>query len=153
MELKDAQDLAATLMQAHGVGHWSFTFDRATRRFGLTNYTTRTISLSAPLSVLNPEEQVADTILHEIGHVLAGPRAGHGPEWKAIMRTLGGRPIQYGNGVSPERRYTAYCDHCGKRYRRDRLPPRKRPNRYCSKPECYALSLPLRWVDNKARTA
>lgn len=33
--------------------------------------------------------QVAGTTIHEIGHVLAGPTAGHGPAWKAACARLG----------------------------------------------------------------
>ncbi len=33
--------------------------------------------------------QVCGTTLHELGHVLAGPSAGHGPAWKACCKSLG----------------------------------------------------------------
>lgn len=33
--------------------------------------------------------QVAGTTIHEIGHVLAGPDAGHGKDWKAACERLG----------------------------------------------------------------
>jgi len=33
--------------------------------------------------------QIAGTTIHELGHVLAGPTAGHGKEWKAACATLG----------------------------------------------------------------
>ena len=29
------------------------------------------------------------TLLHEVAHALAGPKAGHGPEWKRIAAELG----------------------------------------------------------------
>jgi hypothetical protein len=32
---------------------------------------------------------VRETILHEIAHALAGPRAGHGPRWRAIAHRIG----------------------------------------------------------------
>ncbi|MYB34820.1 MAG: SprT family zinc-dependent metalloprotease [Gammaproteobacteria bacterium] len=35
-------------------------------------------------AVNHQSEQVNDAILHEIAHALAGPKAGHGSEWKAI---------------------------------------------------------------------
>lgn len=41
---------------------------------------------------LNAEEsllQLATTTIHELGHVIAGHAAGHGPEWKAACRRLG----------------------------------------------------------------
>lgn len=39
-----------------------------------------------------PLEEVIDTILHELAHGLAGPRAKHGPEWKSVAKSLGCTP-------------------------------------------------------------
>jgi len=33
--------------------------------------------------------QLAGTTIHELGHCLAGPGTGHGPQWKAACETLG----------------------------------------------------------------
>lgn len=33
--------------------------------------------------------QLAGTTVHELGHVIAGPRAGHGPEWRKACALLG----------------------------------------------------------------
>lgn len=38
--------------------------------------------------------QVAGTTVHELGHVLAGWDAGHGPDWKAACERLGLRKIK-----------------------------------------------------------
>ena len=38
------------------------------------------------------EEQVRDTVLHEIAHAIAGHEAGHGPLWKATARRIGATP-------------------------------------------------------------
>lgn len=38
--------------------------------------------------------QVAGTTLHELGHVIAGWNAGHGPDWKAACKRLGLRGIK-----------------------------------------------------------
>jgi len=67
-----ARILAVTLMQQHGLVGWTFKFDHARRRFGCCNFTRRTISLSRPLTFLNDDAEVRDTILHEIAHALAG---------------------------------------------------------------------------------
>ena len=72
MDLQHARQLAIDLIEAHGLApRWKFAFDRAIRRFGNCDYTRRRITLSAPLTLLNDEEKVKDTILHEIAHALA----------------------------------------------------------------------------------
>lgn len=38
------------------------------------------------------EEQLEDTILHEVAHAIAGSRAGHGPAWKSVCREIGANP-------------------------------------------------------------
>lgn len=38
--------------------------------------------------------QLAGTTIHELGHVLAGWEAGHGPDWKAACEKLGLRKIR-----------------------------------------------------------
>ena len=45
-----------------------------------------------PYASHNPPEKVLDTLLHEIAHALAGPKARHGPVWKAIAKKLGATP-------------------------------------------------------------
>lgn len=96
MELAAAEALARDLMCQHlphtVVNPWGFRWDKARRRYGLCSYRHRFISLSAPLTKLSPEEQVRDTILHEIAHVLAGPVARHGRLWKVTAASIGARP-------------------------------------------------------------
>ena len=92
MELMQARELAREAMDAHGLSDWGLRFDRAVRRAGACRYGDRVISLSAPLTRLHDEADVRDTVLHEIAHALAGPRAGHGPRWRETARRLGASP-------------------------------------------------------------
>jgi hypothetical protein len=39
-----------------------------------------------------PYEEIRDTLLHEIAHAIAGHKAGHGAEWKAVCRRIGAKP-------------------------------------------------------------
>ena len=84
----DAAQLARSLMIQHGLSGWAFRFDHARRRFGSCRYGEKTITLSRPLTLLNDDGQVRDTVLHEIAHALC-PGDGHGPNWKAACRRLG----------------------------------------------------------------
>lgn len=117
MDLRLARDLARQLMDSHGLKDWDFYFDTAKRRFGVCRYREKRISLSAALTHLNTEEEVRDTILHEIAHALAGPRAGHGPLWKAKALQIGCKPERcYGEEiVKPAATYVTECPGCGKR--------------------------------------
>lgn len=92
MDLDDARGMARALMDAHGLADWSLVLDRAKRRAGVCRYTERTIGLSRHLTVLHTPEQVRDTVLHEIAHAHAGPRAGHGPRWRAAALAVGAAP-------------------------------------------------------------
>src|SRR5689334_24415568 len=92
MDLMSAARLARELLDRFGLRSWRFRFDRAVRRFGCCHYTTATITLSAPLTVLNSEAEVRDTLLHEIAHAVAGKAAGHGPEWKKYAAAVGAKP-------------------------------------------------------------
>ena len=89
MDLEDAWRLAHRLMEEHGLAGWRFELDRAKRRAGICRHAQKVIGLSAPITRLHPEAEVRDTILHEIAHALAGPKAGHGPAWVATARRIG----------------------------------------------------------------
>ncbi|MDC5696182.1 SprT-like domain-containing protein [Intrasporangium calvum] len=89
MELSAALKLGRELMAAHGLGDWSLNLDRARTRAGVCRAATREISLSAHLTRLHPEEEVRDTILHEIAHALVGPGHGHDSVWRAKAHQIG----------------------------------------------------------------
>ena len=120
MHPHDAQELARQLMRQHGLfeAGWRFRFDHARRRFGSCQYGPKLVTLSRPLTLLNGEPEVRDTLLHEIAHALT-PRDGHGPRWRAKCRELGARPVRCYSGeavVSPPRRLARYewgCRACG----------------------------------------
>src|SRR4051794_21638203 len=88
MRVQDAQNMAHTLLKQHALETWSFTFDTATRRFGYCDFRSRVISLSKPLTQLNAEERVKNTLLHEIAHALT-PGANHTKMWKIRAMAIG----------------------------------------------------------------
>jgi predicted SprT family Zn-dependent metalloprotease len=124
MTLKEAEEMARDLMRLHKLlPHWSFTFDRSRVRFGKCNCHKKQISLSKYLVELNGEDEVRDTILHEIAHALAPRGSGHGPVWKSLALSIGcnGRRC-YGHDVArPAPKYQGTCPSCRQviyRYRR-----------------------------------
>lgn len=126
MNLHAADSLVRSLIQEHKLHHWSFGFDRARRRFGSCNFSAKKITLSAHLVHLNDEDQLRDTILHEISHALAGPRTGHGEVWQATAEAIGCSSMRcYGDEVvQPAAKFKGICPGCGKtilRMRRKRI--------------------------------
>ena len=55
---------------------------------GLCNYTTKTISVLNALVQRGHPDDIIETVLHEIAHVLA-PTDGHGDEWKEKAKSIG----------------------------------------------------------------
>jgi len=98
MDTVRAEHLLHHHMGVHGLTErgWSARFDDAVTRFGACSSTRKRISLSRRLSALNDEDEVVDTILHEIAHALAfeahGEDCNHDARWKAICRRIGARP-------------------------------------------------------------
>ena len=125
MKLEDAHGIALGLFREHGIASdWSFGFDRAVRRFGCCWHGKQRITLSRALVELNDEDEVVDTILHEIAHALVGPGAGHGPIWQEVAAGIGARPEACYDAAAirtPERRWAAVCSDHGIVGRRDRL--------------------------------
>ncbi len=101
MDLAKAETLARELMTQHGLFGpmrfdvpqvffgWKFKFDTARKRFGCCFWGTRTISLSRPLTAIGKEEDVRDTILHEIAHALVSPNHGHDRVWRRKALEIG----------------------------------------------------------------
>jgi predicted SprT family Zn-dependent metalloprotease len=117
MTLRQAEELAKHLMRLHRLPReWSFAFDRSKVRFGKCDYRRKQISLSRHLVELNEEDEVRDTILHEIAHALAPRGVGHGPAWRALALAIGCNAQRcYGDDVvRPAPKYRGTCPACSR---------------------------------------
>lgn len=125
-ECQAARMLALALMAEHGLTAWMFALNANVRRAGVCFYPTRTkpgrIELSVRFIDLNSDEDILDTILHEIAHALTG--RGHDEAWKAKCREIGARPERcYGDEIDmPKGRWQSQCPTCQKIYHRHRRP-------------------------------
>ena len=126
MNQTDATNMAQDLLNEHAPG-WTFAFDNARRRFGCCRFRDRTITLSRYLVALNDERLVRNTILHEIAHVHAGPKAKHGPVWRERAVALNISPERCYNSrevAAPTPSFVGTCPNCGhtvRRHRRTRI--------------------------------
>ncbi len=89
MEVTRALATGRRLLREHGLDDWTIVADRAKTRAGVCRFAKRQIGLSAPLTALHSEDEVLDTILHEIAHALVGPQHGHDAVWRAKARAIG----------------------------------------------------------------
>jgi predicted SprT family Zn-dependent metalloprotease len=125
---------------------------RAKTVYGRCFYRERIIEVSWLIARLNPAQETYDTIKHEVAHALAGPKAGHGREWKQACEITGAKPQACFDSkeVATPWTYAVICDGCHKvAGHRNRKPKR----RYFHYPkECLPelLDAPekreLRWV-------
>ena len=81
--------MAEGLLREHGLTGWRVELDNAKRRAGVCRFGDRVIGLSAPLTELHSEDEVRDTVLHEIAHALVGPAHGHDRVWRATAMRIG----------------------------------------------------------------
>ncbi|QDU70757.1 SprT family zinc-dependent metalloprotease [Mucisphaera calidilacus] len=130
MDLVEAENLALRLMSEQGLVGWSFGFNHRRRALGICNFTDRRIELSRHFVLRHEVSEVRETILHEIAHAIAGPKAGHGLAWKAACLRLGIAPRVRGEAEMPEGRWRAVCPGCGVCHSRYRRPMRGR-DYYC----------------------
>ena len=61
-------------------------------RLGACRFRHHVIWISRTHALEGSEEQLLDTVLHEIAHAIAGHEAGHGLLWKATARRIGATP-------------------------------------------------------------
>lgn len=131
MDLTEAKTLALDIMAQHGLAGWSFSWDRAVKRYGQCRYSTQTLSFSAPLTAQREPADFRNTVLHEVAHALT-PGAGHGPRWRRQFLALGGDGRRTSEGPSVEAPWTGVHDGCSITFPRHRRPSAAS---YC--PRCY----------------
>lgn len=126
MDLQRAIMMATDCMKYHGLPErgWRFELDNAKRRLGVCRTRSRIISISKPSLLLNSEDEVLDTILHEIAHALAPSGAHHGWQWKMMARSIGAKPERCGGSdvIQVPTDWTGQCADCFKTINRVRRP-------------------------------
>lgn len=146
MNKEQITQMAKNLMRKNNVEHLSFGYNRRKNALGICRFRLGkpyAIELSEAWIKHLREEDIRDTILHEIAHALAGSDAGHGPRWKNIAAAIGANPKRTAEDVPYEiaqrvRRsvsnYRATCQGCDNVIYFSRMTKNWRDDRYiCSK--------------------
>ncbi|CAN5195337.1 hypothetical protein BH09ACT6_BH09ACT6_20580 [soil metagenome] len=134
-ELLRVRSWANALITLHlDPSEWSFGFDNAKTRAGLCHFGTKRITVSRYLAARFDDDEIHQVLLHEIAHAMAGPRAGHGPRWRAIARELGyvGDRVHHGETALELAPWVGTCPS-GHVHYRHRKPTRETACATCSK--------------------
>ena len=84
------QDLMVRQKVYHGLAdEWSATFDLAAGRAGICYFREKLICLAVSYCMTAPEEELIDTVLHEVAHALVGPEHNHDRVWKLAAMRIG----------------------------------------------------------------
>jgi len=97
--------------------NWTLTQNKRKAALGVANFRKKTIEVSSVLSACVSLEEMKDTVLHEIAHVLAGLQAGHGPAWRAACRKIGAKAerchLMKTSDILHTFAYLLTCPKCG----------------------------------------
>lgn len=115
--LSDVSLQAERLIARHRLAGWSFQLDDAPRRAGSCSYETKLITLSRLYCLHASDEEVRDTILHEIAHALVGPDHHHDKVWKAKARSIGCTAERCHQTEFAPPLYILSCPTCGWRHK------------------------------------
>ena len=125
MDLKKLEAIASREMAKHGLDSWTFGLSDTKRQLGVCKYRKKRIEIAEYYALNSPQESVLDTLPHEIAHAIAGPKAGHGPAWKAVAMRIGGTPRACDNSDDAAMQpgdWQATCPACTKVFHRYKRP-------------------------------
>lgn len=89
LHMESVQQLALQLLAENGLTNWRFKFDPSTQRAGCCYFRDKLISIAFEHARKGKDEEIRDTILHEIAHALVGKKHNHDAVWKAKAREIG----------------------------------------------------------------
>lgn len=137
------KSIAAQYPDAKGIRDWTWQLGQWTvkrsarmkRKMGVCDWRLKQIRLADHLFRPENADALEDTFLHEVAHLLAGSREGHGPLWKYWAKRLGAKPERCGTVESgPQANWHVFCRNCDRVVaRRFRRPTKLLNGRYQSR--------------------
>jgi predicted SprT family Zn-dependent metalloprotease len=162
LDIREADNIARTLMRKHGLGHWELKWNNSKRVAGSTYHfywnanphvSRGRFTLSREWFKVMTDEECIDTILHEIAHGLINHLdediKPHGPEWKAKAISIGcsGRRCVDPNSDVPDSKYTGICEG-GHIYPRHRMTnSMKIESLYCTRCSTEDHKAYIKWLE------
>jgi len=110
-KLSAVSELANQLIKTHQLKKWKFKFDHSSRRAGCCNYREKCISISFHLARNAADQDIRDTILHEIAHALVGRKHNHDAVWKTKAKEIGCSGERTHQLVFSPPRYHVSCEN------------------------------------------
>lgn len=126
MKLSEVREIAYEFIALYGLEGWRFKFNtRMTATLGICKYRTKSIELQVEFCRTGTQDQIIDTIKHEISHALVGRGHRHDDVWKAKAIEIGATPKACADVPRTEKgaKYTAACT-CGVPHFKYRKPKR-----------------------------
>jgi len=149
----EAEIKSNQLMKQHGLIErgWSFEFDNAKSRYGSCKHISKRITLSQYMLPHMKDEDIVDTILHEIAHALVGRGHGHNNVWRYKALEIGCRGKRCSDKIIDysklQYKYTGTCNN-GHTTNRHKF---TKNAENCSCAQCsnkYNPEFKFKWVQN-----
>jgi predicted SprT family Zn-dependent metalloprotease len=135
MNIYQILDLANATIAEYGLYGWKAELDNGKKRAGACHYSRRVLSFSQHILPNASDEDVLETIRHEVAHAIVGHSAGHGPAFKRQLIEMGGTGRRTHSMATPELRWKATCPtHGAIGTRRTRPQGQHTPARTAPKP-------------------
>ncbi len=94
MNTAEAIQTVISMLNAHGLVSqgWTCKLSNTKRILGQCRYRDKSIRLSRIHVEMGSDDEVMNTIRHEVAHAITGPGFGHGAAWKRNAMLLGAAP-------------------------------------------------------------
>lgn len=109
----------AEITRAYGLGNYTIRLDKTRRRVACYYHSRKLFSYSRYFIIASTEDQLVDTVLHEIAHALVVPGSGHNKVWSDTYKRIGGgkNGSKALNNIDMSiERYKLFCPGCNSEY-------------------------------------
>jgi predicted SprT family Zn-dependent metalloprotease len=118
MDEKTLHDLFKQLCEKHKVVGWKLAFYNKKRAIAQAWFGPKIVYISKYFFEHNTDEEIDDTIKHEIAHILAGAKNRHNSRWQQWCEIVGCRPKAFqSTPIDMPYKYFYQCPNCKKMFK------------------------------------